>query len=248
MPFRSDRSSIQIGSFDDYLASGGYIHSIIEEVSLYPGSNEPQTVCFWFNDSTTSYKMRESFYNALALDSSAGIQLGVRYNTDTSAMDLSYWQFGYKNALYMTKPALNEWHHFAYMFDGTYNKICLDSVTCAYNDKTNVISDVRQVQICGNQWKENTPALLEDMRVYNRALSNNELLTINTIKGHDGIYDGLISRWSFIGKSDGTMVSANEVVGLMNNFNNMNFVDSVGSDYTYIPDSPVSYGKRSSLI
>jgi hypothetical protein len=55
---------------------------------------------------------------------------------------------------------------------------------------------------------------LEDVRVYNRELSANEILTIYTSNGRDNIYDGLINRWAVSSKGDGTDISTDYIYDL----------------------------------
>lgn len=48
---------------------------------------------------------------------------------------------------------------------------------------------------------------IQDLRVYNRALSQAEIETIFAAEGHDGILHGLIGRWTFTEKSPGSAAS-----------------------------------------
>ena len=53
---------------------------------------------------------------------------------------------------------------------------------------------------------------IEDVRIYNRALGQDELKTIHASRGHDGIVDGLVSRWLLNEGAEGITVSgANSV-------------------------------------
>lgn len=48
---------------------------------------------------------------------------------------------------------------------------------------------------------------LDDMRVYNRALSNGEIETIYAVRGRDSIVSGLVGRWMFFDREPGIVSS-----------------------------------------
>jgi hypothetical protein len=50
-----------------------------------------------------------------------------------------------------------------------------------------------------------------DLRVYQRLLSANEIQTIYTARGHDGIVDGLVGRWLHNERTDGLAAIAGSV-------------------------------------
>lgn len=62
--------------------------------------------------------------------------------------------------------------------------------------------------------------ILEDIRVYNRNLSAAEMKTIFACRGHDGIVDGLVSRWLMNEKPNGVVASGpNSVIDIGPNSN-----------------------------
>jgi len=97
-------------------------------------------------------------------------------------------------------PVGGTWYHFA----GTYNKV----ITCIYRDGdltnsanyTDTISSTvgTAITIGSNTTTDTTQfcrAIVADMRIYNRALSANEMNAVFACRGHDGILSGLVGRW-----------------------------------------------------
>jgi hypothetical protein len=58
---------------------------------------------------------------------------------------------------------------------------------------------------------ENAPAIVEDFRIYNRALSVDELTTIAGCRGTDGIVLGLVTRYELLDQATGTIVPTGAV-------------------------------------
>ncbi len=54
--------------------------------------------------------------------------------------------------------------------------------------------------------------VIDDARIYNRALSAEEMSTIHAARGHDGIVDGLVSRWLMNEGAPGVTVAGAGVV------------------------------------
>jgi len=66
-----------------------------------------------------------------------------------------------------------------------------------------------------------TVGTIWDSRVYNRALSQDEIKTIFALQGADKIVDGLVGRWMMMEGSEGTTASvANSIIDISGNGNN----------------------------
>ncbi len=104
------------------------------------------------------------------------------------------------------------WYHLVGQFvPNTSVQVWLDGVLS--NEKTtsipatmyNPVNDLHfGTRPSGGQ---NLNGILDDIRIYNRNLSQVEIKTVYTARGRDGIVEGLVSRWTMNEKSNGATVS-----------------------------------------
>lgn len=135
---------------------------------------------------------------------------------------------------------LAAWHHVAATYDpgspGTAPVMYIDgvsqtitTVTAASGTRT---SDAAANLFMGN-WASGVgrelDGLLEDARIYNRALSANEILTIFSARGRDSIVDSLVLRALCGDKGEGVAAAAGDPKDLSNN----NFTSSLTGVPTY---------------
>ena len=76
---------------------------------------------------------------------------------------------------------LFEWHFYAGTFDGTYRRVYIDEELLSHDYQAgNIISPNSNNLTIGNQpgYKECAKAIIDDIRIYNRALSKEELETL----------------------------------------------------------------------
>jgi hypothetical protein len=95
-------------------------------------------------------------------------------------------------------------------------------------------TSITSVQILGNQWGEGIISTIEDMRVYNRTLSNEEIYTIYRSYGGDGINSGLVMRLLFNEGIIGANPSgASSIIDSSGNGNNGSYFGVSNSNYIY---------------
>lgn len=97
-----------------------------------------------------------------------------------------------------TTLSVNTLYHFAFVFDGTDKAIYIDGVedvSGTYSHGT-VGSDTH-LSIGSSTWStsQGMTGRLEDVRVYDRALSAQEIEAIYTARGRDSIIEGLVHWW-----------------------------------------------------
>jgi len=68
--------------------------------------------------------------------------------------------------------------------------------------------------------------LISDMKVFNRALGAEEVKTIFTLRGRDGIVDGLLGCWRLNDQPIGTIMGTGDFVDTSNNKNNLDGTNS----------------------
>ena len=129
---------------------------------------------------------------------------------------------------------VDEWAHVALIYDGTNMIGYKNGVQVASSGKTgNVAQDGSvNVRIGDNPVGDRCfHGFIEDVRIYERALSVGELQTVIGLKGLDLIDDNLVHRWLLNDSADGVVASGSNSV-----------IDSVGTVDGTPVGSPVYRG------
>lgn len=149
---------------------------IIALVSNMPAVDDPQTICFWFMvDQTPVFGDSYGAGNIFVLADSTqgvGIQLGYRasgYNT----LGYDTWFWGGRTILESQHPAINEWHHIAYSFDGEEHLFYIDGRQTAQSFVKPQKGTPHMLMFGnypgGNQFFK---GCLDDVKIYKGTLSN----------------------------------------------------------------------------
>jgi len=168
----------------------------------------------------------------------AAIQIGTR--------DAGLKVWGWGNVTKILGPATyqNVWFHMAWTYDGSNNRLYYNGAEAvAPNAGTQQTGMPDQILFSGYNLTafETFTGNLDDVRFYNRCLSQDEVNTIYLTQSKDCIVSGLISRWVFNEKSTGNQISV--AVDLAGNGNNLVPVGGGASPSIYA-DSIIS-SKRS---
>ncbi len=114
-----------------------------------------------------------------------------------------------------TAITANTWYHLTMTFDGTNIVLYTNGIQVGTGTRTMTFSsDTTGVVIGANAQGAGDTSIteffqgyIEDIRVYNKVLTVNEILTIMNCGGRDYIYQGLIFRYLLNEKSTGTTAS-----------------------------------------
>lgn len=92
------------------------------------------------------------------------------------------------------------WHFAAMTYDGINTRIYLDGIQDGINAQTgNIVSGTGKPALLAalddGSIKRQLDGLLDDTRIYNRALTPNEILTMFTLRGKDNIINGMLHQW-----------------------------------------------------
>jgi hypothetical protein len=217
------------------VTGGSYTLSYL---SNYPASNMPNTntaISFmgWFNSAAFALSspiasmlgMYDGTNNASTVPTTA-IQMGAGQSGTANALDV--WTWG-GTVLVTTggSPGVSStgWLHAAYTCTAisggsqTHNIYINGALSATSTNSLQVAGTLTQIFINSfpevntggsgiNTYQESCNAQLDDIRLYNRQLSLQEIQTIYSLRGfRDGITYGLISRHSFNEGAVGTTVS-----------------------------------------
>jgi len=105
------------------------------------------------------------------------------------------------------------WHHVAMTYDGANIKLYVDGVLKTTTAKTGAIATNSSNLLIGST----VPGKLDDMRIYNRALSQTEITALYQEYNNPGIavstlQKGLVGQWKFNGNAKDSTPNANDGV------------------------------------
>jgi hypothetical protein len=149
----------------------------------------------------------------------------------------SQWQ-----TLGTTALQVNTLYHYALVWNGAatnkgslYLNCVLDGTNTAA-DALNIKSSTAPFVIggwigsAGTTLTEDFPGQIEDVRIYNRALSSSEIQTIYGCRGTDGIVNGLVARYALQGQSGVNITSETDLSGNSQTLNVVTVAPTYASD------------------
>lgn len=166
-----------------YQFNSGYLQTLGTGL---PVANANKTICCRVYMNGVS--ALQSFFNAVDPATSTGYQLGIVSGA------LSIWNYGGSPVVTGPNMLANRWYDIDYTFDGTNHNMYLDAVLQSSSTTYTPANAPTLIQLGGNQWNENLNGLLEDVRIYNRLLTSNEIVSAHS-NSHDGNLAGLVAWW-----------------------------------------------------
>lgn len=197
------------GNFDSVSLSSNPISTVAN----------PSTICAWVNTSDINSApgaWDQTFLN-LYTDSNNGIRMGSL--TGSGAFFASYRVGGtYYGAHTTTEVFLNNiWSHVCYVWDGNGISLYANSVSLATTTNNNSMGNVNTIGARNDQGDGTWSGTIDDLRIYNRALSATEIrqiyqsgaFVLNSLQGNKTVTlastpvnfltNGLVGYWSFDG-------------------------------------------------
>lgn len=179
------------------------------------------TICAWVEV--------ESFANIFSFDSAL-----------LHSHDLGFYLIGHdgRNSGYLTwnpSPLYNEWQFVGATWQGSPSRSAMAERGAGQGDGKmrlylNGVKQQSELAFAGgpkgrlyatpemrigkrfNQWRDYYKGKMEDVRVYNRALSSNEMTQVYQSDGYDGITNGLILRWLLNDKGKGRIAEGSNTI------------------------------------
>lgn len=165
-----DRSGIDKKAI--YLSNEG----ITANIGNLPQSNAPRTVSIWikFNDITNSNYIWG--YGSATNNQYCGL---IHQGTTTGESPLNIAAWGHKNDYVTTLPlSANVWYNYVYVYDGAIDNIFRNGVLIErFNaSNRNTLGSVFKIGNINSLVSIN--AIIDDLKIYNEALSVNEVLSL----------------------------------------------------------------------
>jgi hypothetical protein len=211
------------GKYGQALSFDGIASYASAGTSGFPEFNKPQTVACWVSVAR-KYSSNKSIVSIANAALGSGSKLGLKDSQILILKSNNAW------ITTATLPSLNDWHFFAYTFDGTTNRLYVDGVLAGTSTIAPSSAAATVLQI--GRWingSEYFNGKIDELRIYNRALNPMELQTaMNTPISPMGTVNSLLTSKSLAsimaGTTEaiplakiGTPIAANPVIDLQLN-------------------------------
>lgn len=144
-------------------------------------------------------------------DTSGGTDVYAIFQHSSNVMRFRIVSGAAATVLGTTAIPLNAWSFIVGTYDGANLRLYIDSVQDAVLAKTGAIDTSTIAFHLGDRTGEATDrrwqGRMDDVRIYDRALSVAEIETIFAAKGVDGIVDGMVARWLMNEDAPGVVAS-----------------------------------------
>ena len=148
----------------------GTAYSILGITGI-PANNAPQTISVWVN--LTSNAGVQNFVTLINGGSGSAVQVGIRNP------NVVVWSYGGGTLASAPLTGTGAWHHITYTYDGTTHRLYLDGVAGTPTTNPPQTSTPTQTYLGSYDGaNEFLQGALDDVRVYNRALSPAEVTTL----------------------------------------------------------------------
>ncbi len=187
----------------------------------FPGGTDAKTLTCWLN--ITDIASLQGIFNAVDPTLGYGYQLGMRNNL------LTIWNYG-GTPIITTTIGASTWFHCAYTYSSPNNVFYINGIQVATTTTAPLNGAPTITQIGGNQWSEYPRGILvEDMRLYNRVLSLNEIITVMNSRTEDMIVYGMVAWWPHQCVQSGITMAATDFKEVFGNRSHSLVVSAVPS-------------------
>lgn len=210
--------AFRLNGTGQYISAGNVLNPTVE-----------MTVSVWIRPNNQSGRME--------IISKESGTTGYEIHINDGTIEWGVFQGNYQIVLSTTTLAANTWHHICGVrtstqlllyINGTLNNTATASGTPSSNTNPLVFGKG------SNQNSRWYGGSIEDIRVYNRALSAGEVLSLYTCKGSDSLYQGLVGRWPLNEESSGYGVGSyfinHQYYHETNNAQNLTMTYNIPSD------------------
>jgi hypothetical protein len=157
------------GRFGNALSFNGNNSYVSAGTAGLPGMNQPKTISFWIY-LINKPKSVQSMLSIAGRALKTSLKYGYK-NSQTGVLDGDMWMVIAKI------PSLRAWHHLAYVFDGSQNRLYVDGVLAGASTVAPSAGSAASFQM--GRWvkgSEYFAGRIDDVRVYSRALDPDDIL------------------------------------------------------------------------
>ncbi len=178
--------------------SSGYVSASTNVSTIMPAADAAQSISWWMKVSANPSSGTVQSIISLTNDpNGSAVQPGFRNNPSTGAMQIGVWEYGGTFLVSAAPPAATIWHHYVYTYDGTHSlpgnpgmlgtyKLYIDG-TLAASASASAVAPQKYVptRLDFGRWTnfgngaEYFQGSLDDIRIYNRALSLHEVQSLD---------------------------------------------------------------------
>lgn len=166
--------------------------------------------------------------------------INIQHDTGTDVLQFAYnYTTTWRTIQSSTTPTVGVWYHLVGTFDKSGSPftgaVYVNGVqSTTSNNPTDTIQSTTGQTLNIGVKVSTTPvtfvqASIADVRLYNRALSANEISTIYACRGHDGIISGLVGRWPLNEGSEGITATTNTFYDVSDYKNNGSVISWAGA-------------------
>ena len=161
------KAALHFDGADDFVELG---------VRGLPANNKAQTVAFWFRIAAPPSANNAGLVVSLTNGTTSNARLKIGLHGAMAAA----WKSAGDNLVATAIPSVNAWHHFAYSFDGTTNRLYLDGVEKAKSTTAPDSAPASNARIgAGYNNAENFAGDVDELRIYGRAITAAEALALS---------------------------------------------------------------------
>lgn len=137
-----------------------------------PANNAPQTISWWMNYAAPPQSV-ESMIGLTNSTAGSAVQCGFRNG------QLTVWNWGGNTLVSTTAPSANSWHQASYTYDGTTHSLYVDGVLANSSTAGAQTAAPSRLDLgLTPGWGEYYAGILDEVRIYSRALTSAEIATL----------------------------------------------------------------------
>jgi len=157
------------GRFGTAIKFNGSSTSVSGKATNLPATNSAMTISWWQN-CPAAPSGNQTLMTFMDDAPSASVQPGIQHG------QLAVWRYGGEILVSAAIPTLNAWHHCAYTYDRSKHRLYVDGKLEDTSERPSSSGPCTRFEL--GRWidgKDPFNGMLDDVRMYNRALSDAEV-------------------------------------------------------------------------
>lgn len=186
--FDNISSAYQFDGVDDFIENAVGLINITDQL----------TVSFWIY----KYSSFEDDYQKIILSGDGPENYGINFSQG-EAVTPFYFEINSDASLITTNyPTADGWHHIVGIYNGSNVEFFIDKFSQGTNTCTGNVSPLNPFRIGWGYNTEFFQGKIDDVRIYNRTLSDTEIEDLYFMNGWDNLNNGLSAYYPFNGNAE----------------------------------------------